>query len=383
LDYASTFVAVSLPSHFHIGEVARSMYTVDPSKACGFLPAFINLSPSAAFELADALLLPRLIPLGIYNLTTRFLYEFTKFQLRETGDGQNLTFIVSRALSAPSVAFLTEALKASDFQFQLIDDCNAFSSYYLNASVDVWKHAFTKVLVVDVGATSTKAYLLEFQMANAPPTVRHISYHHNDTIGGAFMTARLVKYILLAFELAEQIKINLSYEEEVRTVYRCPSGGKIDVTVNRGEFEYMILDFIGGIEALMVRAMARHKPDQVVLIGGSSKVPRVQTEVFRVTGCNRFHISQDVDEVLLLGALEDGRWHKPGTEFSSFPFHNVSVTVDGEVKQIASGMEVWNDLRWETTQRPLSDAILRIYRGSTQPAAPFCAVSRAFLAAAY
>ncbi len=112
-------------------------------------------------------------------------------------------------------------------------------------------------------------------------------------------------------EAAREAKEKLSVEEEV--VVRLPflvDGENLERTVTRGEFEKLIAPFLDRTRrhCLHVLADAGLEPgdlDEVILVGGSTRIPRVRTLVAEIFG-REPNLSQHPDEAVALGATIQG-----------------------------------------------------------------------------
>ncbi len=114
------------------------------------------------------------------------------------------------------------------------------------------------------------------------------------------------------FEAAEKAKIELS--TVTQTTISLPfitadaSGPKhLDMTLMRSTFEQLISDQLERCEGPMRQAMADAKVtaddiDEVILVGGSTRIPAVQSLVRRLTGGKDPNMTVNPDEVVALGA---------------------------------------------------------------------------------
>ncbi len=114
------------------------------------------------------------------------------------------------------------------------------------------------------------------------------------------------------FEAAEKAKIELS--STAQTTISLPfitadaSGPKhLDTTLMRSTFEQLISDLLERCEGPMRQAMSDAKVtaddiDEVILVGGSTRIPAVQNLVRRLTGGKDPNMTVNPDEVVALGA---------------------------------------------------------------------------------
>jgi molecular chaperone DnaK len=114
------------------------------------------------------------------------------------------------------------------------------------------------------------------------------------------------------FEAAEKAKVELS--SVTQTTISLPfntadaSGPKhLNTTLMRSTFEQLIADLLDRCKGPVEQAMADAKLtandlDEVILVGGSTRVPAVQTLVRRLTGGKEPNMTVNPDEVVALGA---------------------------------------------------------------------------------
>ncbi len=114
------------------------------------------------------------------------------------------------------------------------------------------------------------------------------------------------------FEAAEKAKVELS--SVTQTTVNLPfitadaTGPKhLDTTLMRSTFEQLIGDLLGRCEGPIRQAMADAKVtsddiDEIILVGGSTRIPAVQALVRRLTGGKDPNMTVNPDEVVALGA---------------------------------------------------------------------------------
>ncbi len=114
------------------------------------------------------------------------------------------------------------------------------------------------------------------------------------------------------FEAAEKAKVELS--SVTQTTVNLPfitadaAGPKhLSTTLMRSTFEQLIADQLERCEGPMRQAMADAKVtaddiDEVILVGGSTRIPAVQTLVRRLTGGKEPNMTVNPDEVVAIGA---------------------------------------------------------------------------------
>ncbi|MBI2375586.1 MAG: molecular chaperone DnaK [Deltaproteobacteria bacterium] len=164
--------------------------------------------------------------------------------------------------------------------------------------------------------------------------VEVVSTNGDTHLGGDDFDARIMKWLSEEFrrdtgidvsgdkmvvqrlrEAAEKAKIELSsaFESEINLPFLTAdaSGPKhLQVTLTRAKFEAMIEDLVEKSFAAVKRALADakkspHEIDEVVLVGGSTRVPRIQAEVKKYFG-KEPNRTVNPDEVVAVGAAVQG-----------------------------------------------------------------------------
>src|ERR1700682_632818 len=114
------------------------------------------------------------------------------------------------------------------------------------------------------------------------------------------------------FEAAEKAKVELSSVAQTQVnlpfVTADANGPKhLTLTINRSKFEELTHDLVqrcmGPVKQAMDDAkVSANDIDEVILVGGSSRIPAVQSLVRRVTGAKDRNMPVNPDEVVALGA---------------------------------------------------------------------------------
>src|SRR5215218_8603666 len=114
------------------------------------------------------------------------------------------------------------------------------------------------------------------------------------------------------FEAAERAKVELSSVTQTQVnlpfITADASGPKhLTATINRARFEQLTADLVGRCLEPVRQAMSDAKVteadiDEVILVGGSTRIPAVQALVRRLTGGKDPNMTVNPDEVVALGA---------------------------------------------------------------------------------
>ena len=189
------------------------------------------------------------------------------------------------------------------------------------------KREHETVLVFDLGGGTFDVSLLD--VGDGVVEVRATS---GDThLGGDDFDRRLVDYLAdqfkgeqgidlrndpqalqRLFEAAEKAKVELSSVTQTQVnlpfVTADASGPKhLTATINRARFEQLTEDLVGRCLGPVKQAMSDAKVteadiDEVILVGGSTRIPAVQALVRRLTGGKDPNMTVNPDEVVALGA---------------------------------------------------------------------------------
>jgi len=189
------------------------------------------------------------------------------------------------------------------------------------------KHANETVLVFDLGGGTFDVSILDVGEG-----VVEVRSTHGDThLGGDDFDRRLVDYLAdefkqaegidlrrdpqalqRLFEAAEKAKVELS--AVTQTTVNLPfvtadaNGPKhLNTTVMRSTFEQITADLVqrclGPVQEAMKDAkLTTNDIDEVILVGGSTRIPAVQALVRRLTGGKDPNMTVNPDEVVALGA---------------------------------------------------------------------------------
>ena len=184
-----------------------------------------------------------------------------------------------------------------------------------------------RILVYDLGGGTFDVSVLEI----GGGTVEVLAMAGNTRLGGGDFDERIVGYIADEFqreqsidlrrdkqamqrlrEAAEKAKIELS--SVVQTTISLPfiaadaEGQKdLEVSLSRAKFDELTRDLLERTEKLFTRALADAKIeakdlDEIILVGGCTRIPAVQEMVKRLGGGKEPNRSVSPDEVVALGA---------------------------------------------------------------------------------
>ena len=188
------------------------------------------------------------------------------------------------------------------------------------------KDGSQKILVYDLGGGTFDVSILEI----GDGVFEVLATNGNNRLGGDDFDERLINYIAEAFkkdngidllkdkaayqrlkEAAEKAKIELSGTMQVSVnlpfITADQNGPKhLDMTITRAKFDELTADLVQKTIDPMTKAMAdagltAAQIDKIILVGGSTRIPAVQTAVKKITGKDPFK-GINPDECVAVGA---------------------------------------------------------------------------------
>jgi hypothetical protein len=294
------------------GEKALGALDVRPHMGTGFFAAFSGVGNVTADSRAGRLFVarsPARVPFN--DCVPVFLKAYLESVVgNRTIEHVGMVFpahftLGQRLLFTESLALCTSA-PSSEF-----DDVDAVSTLYITENQPQGRHT---VLFVDVGATSLKSYAVEF----SGNTAKRLTYVVDTEHGGAFLTGDLVNLLRQKigvtnttgaedrrlFNAAERAKIALSTDRSATVLVENIGGIDRSATVERAEYEN---DFVsGGLAQAVVnvakKASAGISVNEVELLGGSSKIPLIESALKLALKVGSVGRSLPADDAIVLGA---------------------------------------------------------------------------------
>ncbi|KAK7462527.1 hypothetical protein BaRGS_00038437, partial [Batillaria attramentaria] len=212
----------------------------------------------------------------------------------------------------------------------------------------------------DMGATSTVATVVSYQLVkvkegtrvetNPQLTIKGIGYDRN--LGGLEMTLRLRDHLAKVFNSqkkrsikvednpramakllkeAERVKKVLSANaDHMAQVEGLLEGEDFRAKVTRDEFETMCKDLLQRVtrpleEALKSSEITLGEISEVILMGGSSRVPKVQELLMKSIGRDELGKSINTDEAAALGAVYQAAYLGKGFKVKTFHVRDGNV----------------------------------------------------------
>lgn len=194
----------------------------------------------------------------------------------------------------------------------------------------------SKIAVYDLGGGTFDISIIEIASVGEEQQIEVLSTNGDTHLGGADFDTRIVQYIIDQFKKeqdidlnqdslarpriiasAEQAKIELSNSLETRInlpfITQDATGPKhLDITLTRSTLESLVGDLINRTKAPCEQALqdAKLSPneiDEVILVGGQTRMPRVQAMVKEIFGKEaRRDENVDPDEAVAMGAAIQG-----------------------------------------------------------------------------
>jgi hypothetical protein len=199
--------------------------------------------------------------------------------------------------------------------FSEIDDVDAIAMNYAVEGARGFKEKAKTVLFVDVGATSVKAYAVEFAMGKEGRAMAtRLSYAIDTENGGAYLTEVLSAVIRertveggtsdvedkRLFAAAERVKIELSAADSSTVVVEI---GGVDrtATVTQAEFLSCVDGLADAVAKVVSEASQGLTVDSVELIGGSSRLPVLETVLKKTLNVDSIGRSLDCEAAIAIG----------------------------------------------------------------------------------
>lgn len=205
------------------------------------------------------------------------------------------------------------------------------------------------LLFFDMGSSGTTATVVQYQMvklkddfeANPQLTVKGVGFDR--TLGGNEFTHRLMnhlaklfkeqkkkdvlsnpKAILKLIKEADRVKTVLSANvDHMAQVEGLMDDVDFKAKVTRSEFEELCADLFDRIRKPIEDAVTSagvHYDDiqAIILMGGSTRIPRVQDELLKITGKQELGKNLNTDEAAALGAVYQAAYQSKGYKVKKF-----------------------------------------------------------------
>lgn len=276
----------------HIGYKAIEIINTRPYMGLGYFPDFYGLDESVWEERAKSFYTGMNASRVSFFDCNALFYKMYASSIVSTDHVEAAAVIIS-ANNIHNQRFNFEfALQVAGYKnLQLIEDTDAMSYVYANEKSNKFSHGSRRVLFVDIGAASVKAYVIRFyQTLSASgrmslPAAERLSYVIDYQTGGIFLTKSIINFIknktrirqepteaenFRLFMGAEKLKIQISSNDEATTVISEIRGLDRTVTLTRPEFEEIVQPYVQDVINVVKNASDGIPYDEIELIGGGS-----------------------------------------------------------------------------------------------------------------
>ena len=327
-----------------IGEQAQSLLQTKPYAGSGYLQYFIDINDDESRNVAGKLRVapPNDTRFKLFNLTTTFLHFYSKMILKSKFADSKTTFVIPGDFSTPQINWLTDAaMHARLKNIKTIFDWEAIANMYAQRRPDIIQKRDKKIMFIDVGATSTKAYTIKFDINRGISkfSAKLLSYHITHDAGGAFITDKLSNYIQnlidhkntlsyseksKIYETAEYAKCKLSILPKLELTIDDISGQDYRINISREELETVSSDQINKIMECVSLEYHKTKPDFIEIIGGSSRLVKFKKDLSDMISPKKYSTSLNADESLALGGEYFNIFHYVKSQMN-VSFYGVSM----------------------------------------------------------
>lgn len=216
--------------------------------------------------------------------------------------------------------------------------------------------AGTTLMFFDMGASGTTATIATFQMvknkgdyeANPQIVIRGVGY--DSTLGGNVFALRLAKHFAEKFQektkkdVFQNAKSTIKIYKEAERVKNVLSAnadhiaqieGLMDdvdfkLKVTRKEFEEMCKDLFERVknpvqDAVLLSELALDELTAVILVGGSTRIPKVQDELMKATNKKELGKNLNTDEAPALGAVYQAAYQSKGYKVKQFNVKDMNL----------------------------------------------------------
>lgn len=214
----------------------------------------------------------------------------------------------------------------------------------------------TSLMFFDMGSTGTVATVVSYQLvkakddyeANPQMTIRGIGF--DQTLGGNQFTMRLAKHLAKIFlqqtkkDVFTNPKATLKLYKEAERVKNVLSAnadhqaqveGLMDdvdfkTRVTREEFENLCTDLFGRVkatieDALKISEVTHEELTSVILVGGGTRIPKIQDEILKASQKQELGKNLNTDEAPALGAVYQAAFASKGYKVKKFYIKDYNV----------------------------------------------------------
>lgn len=280
-----------------LGNRAISKISSNNSYGAGFIPYFINADMEKVKKFIHFLPFNHTIYGFTYEETlSLYLHSYLR-RVSNPYQQQRVAFVIPRFFTQKQKNILRSALELTDYLFAgFVYDDDAV----LNTFAYISKHGDTKPiqtsLIIDVGATSIRAYAARVYHEAIPKRVEKISYEYSLSEGGYFVTQRMMEHFMNKYNLhnmtyqqkarlyqgCEVMKIQFSKTNMKHIEYVLENNGEcqdIHLNMTFEEYAQVVQPLIDETVKVARKATQSLENFSVAFLGGSSEIPGLKANV--------------------------------------------------------------------------------------------------------
>ena len=334
-------VAYTKKGYLLVGQIAKRQAVINPENTFYSVKRFIGTNPSELSATAKEVPYPLIeeensIKIKCLNLDKVFTPEEISSQVLRKLSGDALRFLGQSA----NQAVVTVPAYFNDTQRQATKDAGKIAGLEVSRIINeptaaslaygLDKKSNERILVFDLGGGTFDVSVLEV----GDGIFEVLSTAGDTRLGGDDFDRIIVDFLLDDFEkkegmtlrkdgqalqrlteVAEKAKIELSTLDETKIsipfITGTPTGPKhIESVLTRSQFEKLSEKIIADCRKPVEQALGdarldKNKLDAVVLVGGSTRIPAIQSLVTDLTG-KKLNQTVNPDEVVAIGAAVQG-----------------------------------------------------------------------------
>lgn len=212
-----------------IGQNALDIMETRPVMGSGHFATLVGYDEWSAFKKAKAVCVPTTAArVNFQDLFPVFLNAYVKEVAGEL-DVSHMTFVFPASYTSLQRRYFYRAAEICGFlNYTEMDDVDAVAMTYAIDKIHKLENMKKRVLFVDVGGLSVKAYVLEMYLRDTTPVSRRLSYEIDTNNGGAYLTGELAAFI------KEQLGVSELTNAETRRVFSAAEKAKKELTLLRG-----------------------------------------------------------------------------------------------------------------------------------------------------
>ena len=318
--------------HAVFGDDALTYSQSRPQFVTGYFPLFSDRNEEMSQNISTSLL----TNYEILHIKNHDLLSFYMKLFLDCITGGRPTkyvhLVYPASFTIPQRHYIEEAVKLAGYtNGYSCDDVEAIISLYsVTRSQNLQNNGLSKnVLFIDVGATSTKAYVVSFKINSKQQVLaERFPYKIDEQCGGSYLSIKMAETFMERYQIenptiqekkrfvdcAEKIKKQLTLINFTYCLIEDIRGQNINITFTRQEFDEINQEFRNKVVHLAKEASNGLSIDDIEMIGGSHRIPSLQTQIQEEFHINISH-TLNADDALAIGCGFAAQFHG---EFSNF-----------------------------------------------------------------